>query len=225
MRLKGKGLHINIHSHQFRRDENVFQLLNLFPNEIEDKATNKVVYSAGIHPWYLDNADEQITILEKYVQHPNFISIGEIGLDRVKHQNFDEQLKVFENQLKLAEKDVKPVIIHCVKAYSDILYFRKKYPRNNWIIHDFNANDVIVSELIQNNCYLSFGNNFMKEGSKANRLFEFVPLDKIFLETDENANLSIEQVYQYAAEVKSIDIEELRQQIIKNFNSIFGEKL
>lgn len=223
MRLKGKELFINIHTHHTTSNSNYFELLNLFPNQLEGcKSTDYQRFSSGVHPWHIvGKPGNEIALITQYLQHVNFVAIGEIGLDKARTENLEEQLTVFEEQLKLAANYHKPVIIHCVKAYSELLAMRKKHPSGTWIIHDFNSNDYVAGELIRAGCYLSFGRNFRKEGSRANRYFEFIPTDKIFLETDDDNTISISDVYTLAADKLAMPLPELQQRIIKNFNTVF----
>ena len=79
-----------------------------------------------------------------------------------------QQIEAFHEQIAIAESLRKPLIIHCVRAYSELLAFRKKSDQSiPWIFHWFNADEQIARELIEKTAYLSFGHMLFKEQSKA----------------------------------------------------------
>jgi len=216
--------YIDIHVHNHYKDDDVMLLLNLFPGDA-DKIHPAGYYSIGLHPWYVNDAifSSDIDAIKQAADNPNVLAIGEIGLDKKNDVPYIDQLKAFEQQLEIAEKLRKPVIVHCVKAYDDILSIRKKFNQSiPWIIHWFNAGGQIAADLIKNNCYLSFGKMLFKENSKAFSVFKNMTLNRAFFETDDTG-ISILQVYQKAAEVRNISLAELEKLIKNNFNNCFGE--
>lgn len=221
MQFTDNSTFINIHTHKKNEKSEEIALLNRFPEQIED-TDNKKRISAGIHPWYIDDdADAQVQKLKKISKEKYIFTVGEIGLDRVCKTEWQKQMDCFEEQLKIAESHNKPVIIHCVKAYSDILSVRKQYNKTAWIVHGFNENRQIAGQLIKHNCYLSFGEILFTENSKAVSVFKEIEMTDFFLETDESA-YSIDYVYKKAASLKQIRIETLKKQLIKNFNTCFS---
>ena len=71
------------------------------------------------------------------------------GLDKLCKIDFNLQEQLFEKQLVISKITGKPVIIHCVKAYREIINYRKKYPDQPWIVHRFNASEELSEELYQ----------------------------------------------------------------------------
>jgi TatD DNase family protein len=219
-------MYIDIHVHNDYSDEDTMLLLNLFPGDA-DKMNPSVYYSIGLHPWYVNDKtfDSDIDIINQVAVNPNVLAIGEIGLDKKTDVPYINQLRAFEQQLEIAGKLKKPVIIHCVKAYDDILSIRKKFNQSiPWIIHWFNAGEQIAGELIKYNCYLSFGRMLFKENSKAFGVFKSMPLDRVFFETDDTG-VGILQVYQKAAHARNVSLVELQKLIKNNFNNCFGDLL
>ena len=219
-------MYIDIHVHNEYKQEDVLLLLNLFPGDT-DKCNDKGFYSVGLHPWYVNenSLNYQVGLVRKAASKPNFIAVGEIGLDKKVDTPIEWQIKAFTDQLAIAEELGKPVIIHCVRAYDQLLSFRKKSNRHiPWIIHWFNASKQMADDLIEKNCYLSFGHMLFNENTKAFRVFKELPVDRIFFETDD-AGLSITEIYEKGSECLDISLEDLQNQIIKNFRNCFGDIL
>ncbi len=210
---------IDIHTHKIY--DNFLSILNFIIGK-ENIVPNNY-FSAGIHPWYIDQNKMEVC-LNKFNELKNnrlFLAVGEIGLDKKCKTDYDMQADIFEKQLVVAQNINKPVIIHCVKSYDKLLFFRKKYNKNKWIIHDFNSSILMAKELIKNDIYLSLGNNFMRYNSKLEQILPDIPSDFIFFETDEHS-FSIAEVYQKAAKILNLDTKKLSQIVYNNFFKIFG---
>ncbi len=180
-------------------------------------------YSVGIHPWYIHeiNVDQAIKQLTYIASDANLKAIGECGLDRAIARNFDNQYHAFIEQLKIAEKYDKPLIVHNVRAYSDFLgILKKEKPAVPFIFHGFNANQDILKKLIKHNVYFSVGAEIMKDNSKAQRILPHIPINRLFFETDEWIG-NIEELYLFASKLRGIDIDKLRDQIYYNYKSVF----
>lgn len=212
---------VNIHAHTKSRLQQNYELVNveLFMPINESNST------IGIHPWRINkiNVNESLQWVEKTLMLSNVVALGEIGLDRVIDINIESQKTIFISQHKFAEQVNKPIIIHCVKAYSDFLELHKKLkPKVKWILHGFKSNINIASEFIKKGCYLSFGEALLFS-EKVQVVFSELPLSNIFLETDDS-DLKIEQVYEKAANLHHICIDELKQQIHSNYMNVFEEQ-
>lgn len=192
--------------------------LNGIYNLETGKQPSDMIYSAGIHPKDIQpqNIDNQIEWL-KSVINENCFAIGECGLDGIISVDIKLQEDVFLKQIKLANEIRKPLIIHCVRKFYEVISFRKK-SEQAMIIHGFNKKQSIADDLLKNNFYLSFGKAVLYNLSLQNTL-KTVPLDKLFLETD-NDDFSIENLYQKVAEIKKISMEQLNNQIVENLETI-----
>ncbi len=200
------------------------------------KLYNDDFYSVGVHPWHIRGTGiEQLGHLENVIKNnsdpTHFIAVGECGLDRSKQDNicFEQQLLVFQNQLRLAQKYEKTVIIHCVKAYSDVIMLRNKLnlPNLKFIFHRYNGNEQTTTELLKNhNNYFSFGVNLLTN-EKLQKIAKKIPTDKIFFETDTNEDaISLEKLYQFVInDLKITDnIQDLSYIIENNFKEVFNLK-
>lgn len=194
--------------------ENTYGIYNLEPKEI---VTEKK-FSVGIHPKDIDeNWEENFEKIKEISLLQNCVAIGECGLDGLISVNENLQKEVFEKHILWANQINKPVIIHCVKRFSEIIPFQK-IAEIPLVIHGFNKKKTIADEMLKHGFYLCFGKSVLHSLSLQSILKEF-PLEKIFLETDD-ANFNIEELYQKTAEIKGISIENLHNKILKNLESL-----
>jgi len=215
---------INIHAHikNVKAFQNFnFTLYNLDATEFS-KYEKDVFYSAGIHPWYIKEdwllyTTEQIVKLK----YKNVLAVGECGLDKNIAINFELQKVVFQCQIALANKFEKPLIIHCVKAYQEVLFELKNMQNNMPVIfHGFNKNTEIAKSIIDAGYYISVGKSIMNSNNKNKDVLKTIPIEKLFLETDDS-NFSIENIYESASKIVALPTNKLKQQIITNFKKVF----
>jgi TatD DNase family protein len=217
-----KSTFIDIHSHSEIKQNNVFTLMN----RIVDIDNNDYsFFSAGIHPWYINvnNLDKQFIALRKLAVEKNCLAIGECGLDNLKGPEISIQEKVFHHHLLLATELNKPVIIHNVqKTHRIIELITKNNFKGKIIFHGVNTKPETIIELSENNqLFFSFGNALFNENSNASKLIKVLPLNKLFLETDD-ASVNIIDVYNQVIKLLNIDKEKFISQLQQNFNFVFN---
>ncbi len=213
--------YFNLHTHQFTNQSDVLELVNQYPKDFDASIP---FYSIGIHPWYIEETrlHEDLKIIEEKLQTQNCLAIGECGLDKRIAVPFDLQVSVFEKQLELAEKFKKPVVIHCVAAFQEVMAIKKKMKINvPMIIHGFSKNNQLAKQLISAGFYLSFGKYLLKNPDLKS-VFQNVPNDRFFLETD-TLEESIKQVYELASKYKELNLKELESVISSNYRSAFEQ--
>ncbi|MDP2338739.1 MAG: TatD family hydrolase [Bacteroidota bacterium] len=212
---------INFHTHQIKGDENI-QILNVFAQDLPGFEP-KSLFSAGLHPWHVGkvNPEECIRAIEQATHQKNMLAIGECGLDRSISTDFALQKLFFGKQIQLAEKHSKPLIIHCVRAYSDLLELKKETKSEvPWIIHGFGGNLETTLSLIRHGLYFSVG-EFLLKNEARHPVFRNIPLERLFLETDDS-EISIGEIYLSAAQILKMDTQLLNEAIFSNFRTIFG---
>ncbi len=185
--------------------------------DITDKIPDSS-YSAGIHPKdiHFDRITEQLHWLRENITE-DCIAIGECGLDSFVPIDQSIQENVFLKQIEISNEVKKPMIIHCVRKFYEVISFRKK-ANEAMIIHGFNKKESIVLDLLKNNFHLSFGKAVLYNLSLQNTL-KITPLNRIFLETD-NEDFEIATLYQKTAEIKGISLDVLNKQILENLENI-----
>ncbi|MBA4852115.1 TatD family hydrolase [Emticicia sp. BO119] len=175
--------------------------------------------SAGIHPWYINEklSNSQLKKLAAIAKEPTIKFIGECGLDRLKGSPLSVQEEIFIKQIRIAEDVRKPVIIHCVRCYNELISIKKIVrPRVPSVVHGFNTKIEIARQLLDKGFYLSLGGALLQEESNALKVLQEIPLERLFLETDDK-DISIMDIYQKAATVKGLSVEELEKVIFDNY--------
>jgi len=215
--------YIDIHTHKKRGEERTVVVRNLFPGEEIPAFTGRNFYSVGLHPWKTGTEEENnplLQIMEDALELDHVILVGECGLDKGVENDFDEQLRVFQAQAFMAEEYQKPLLIHCVKAYNEIVrVFNRLHPTVPWIFHGYSANIEISRQLVPRNTFFSFGDTLFKEHAKALDSFRFIPLEQIFFETDEFEG-HVEEIYQRGAALKGLPLVALKESVWGNFNRV-----
>jgi len=173
-------------------------------------------YSLGYHPWYLsDDASEDWTLLCELVAKPYVLALGEAGLDKVTQVDYSLQKKAFERQISLAAQVGKPLIIHCVHSYNEVMEYRKSTkPDNPWIIHGFRGKKELAKQLTDHGICLSYGFKYREDALRA------TPIDMLFLETDEDCT-DIHLLYEQVSVLLSLSVNELIERIQENIHVAF----
>jgi TatD DNase family protein len=213
---------IDLHTHKDELEPSTLQVRSIDFSS-EDIPNGRLI-SAGCHPWHLNPKTLKITLpdLAERCKSDTVIAIGECGLDRVCRTDWFLQRECFLSQIELANALKKPLIIHCVRAYEEVLQCLKEAKSTTAVIfHGFNKGITLAKRLVENGHYLSFGAYLFKEN--AANVFNAVPGDRIFLETDGSAH-SISTIYQKAAELKQTDTDVLKKIINSNFHRVFAQR-
>jgi TatD DNase family protein len=212
---------INIHTHKELWDASV-EIVSLSPADKEKPN----YYSYGIHPWYIkNNYKELLERLYIVSRDRRCIGIGECGLDKLVNIDMELQTEILEEQIQIANEVNKPLIIHCVKAFNELIHsLRKKENRVPVIIHGFNNNQNIAQALLKEGMYLSFGKALLTEGSNATEAIKNVGRNNFFLETDDS-DVSIKYIYKKASDLLGIDEEIIKEQLKRNFQKVFKEEI
>lgn len=211
----------DIHTHNLHKDisdsfeeTKVFNLtcVNQF-NDLSFEYTD-LYFSAGIHPWHLHSSTFTLSQLEQLSNNHRIVAIGEAGLDKCIDTDIKYQWQIFEQQIIIANQLDKPMIIHCVKAWDELIALYKLYkPNKPWIIHGYRGKVEQTKQLIHLGFKLSVGEQFNAESLQA------IPLDSLFLETD-TSTISIYNVYKNVAATLNIPIEKLAEAIEANMKKI-----
>ncbi|MBQ9774510.1 MAG: TatD family hydrolase [Lentisphaeria bacterium] len=156
------------------------------------------------HPW---DAAEPLTTVDLAA----FAAIGETGLDKVKGPASDIQIRRFEEMLELAKRENKSVVIHCVRAWAELLEIRKRFPTQNWLIHGFRGSPELAEQLRKQGFFLSLGmagiEKLLKKGFS---------LERIGFETDDE-DRPIEEILQTAAAKLGLHVSEVEYITDRNF--------
>lgn len=173
-------------------------------------------YSCAIHPW--DVATSSIAIADVHclvLSISKIVAIGECGLDKLIDTPLKVQMEIFEKHIELAEKLEKPLIIHCVKAWDELLQLHKKYkPKQAWILHGYRGGAKQTEQLIKFGFYFSFGEFFNEDALR------LVYPERLLLETDDSC-INIQSVYKRVSSISSFNVGRIGDTIKQNVNSLF----
>ena len=196
-----------------------------------------VYASVGVHPHDSKSmTDETVLALEKLLEHPKAMAVGEIGLDY--HHDFsprETQKKRFREQLELARQVKKPVIVHERESLNDTLDTIRDYRDLTGVFHCFSGSWETAKIILDLGWYLSFtGVITFNNARKALEVVEKMPADRILLETDcpylapdpmrgrRNSSLFLTYIAEKIAEVRGISIEETAALTMENGKRFFG---
>ena len=200
---------LDFHHHQ----QNKTGIYNLNLNE----AIPQGDFSIGLHPKDIsENWKSDFEKIKEKSLSKNCLAIGECGLDGLINIDENLQNEIFQAQISWTEEIKKPMIIHCVRRFSQILHYKKaKIPM---IIHGFNKKENVGKELLEAGFYLSFGKAAIEHLS-LQKLIKDLPVQKMFLETDD-ADSDIAELYEKVSEIRSISLENLSNQMWENLENV-----
>jgi len=226
MSLPQTGDYIDIHIHSGTPAQGIFILESLMAHEEKVPVDAPgIAYTYGIHPWFLDESNQKglLAKVEKIIPNADIIAIGEAGFDRLRGPSLELQSKVFESQVAWSESLSKPIVIHCVRAWDELLLVRKKMkPKMPWLVHGFRGGVEMANQLLSKGMYLSLWFDFVLRPESSN-LIRILPHDKIFLETD-GADVNIRHIYRKVSKDLGIEVESLKGQLYTNYYNFFKLK-
>jgi TatD DNase family protein len=211
---------INLHTHRFSNDSEVIEVVNQYPWEFDALIPN---YSIGIHPWYIDEKrlESDLACITEKLQLAPCLALGECGLDKRIDIPMALQISVFKKQLEIVKQTKKPIVLHCVAAFDEMIAIKKEMKLENpMIIHGFSKNEQVAQLLLNNGFYLSFG-KYLLRNPEMEKVFKFASENQILLETD-TIEESIYEVYEKAASVKGISLAKMKAIVFDNFSRIFN---
>lgn len=209
----------------------------------------EVIPSFGYHPWYLnERTPEWRENLISYLDAAPS-AVGEIGLDRWKPDlSYDGQEEVFIAQLRLAAERELPVSIHCLQAWGRMYEILKHEPRPRcgFLLHSYGGSAEMIKSFVALGAYFSLPGYYAHERKQRQReTFHQIPLDRLLIETDApdqflpaarnrfpleaesgvalNHPANIAAVYDFAAELRGLNVGEFVAQVGDNFRRLFRQ--
>mgnify|MGYP003585166468 CR=1 FL=1 len=137
-----------------------------------------VLVAQGLHPWF---ADQGCQGLEAFLSEA--VAIGECGLDfyRAREpESREKQKEILRQQLELARRFRKPVVLHCVRAHQALLQEMEAFPEVRCMIHGFLGSTADAQGWLRRGDFLSLGPHALSRVD----LMRHLPLDRVLIETD-----------------------------------------
>ena len=189
---------------------------------LETLKYNGVYGALGIHPEdVLNYKEEDIKFIEENLKCKKVVAIGEIGLDyHYGKENREEQIKLFECQLALAEKYHMPVVVHSREATEDTIELLKKYNVKG-VIHSFSGSLEIANIFIKMGFLLGINGVITFKNCHLKDVINKIDVHNLVLETDspyltpvpyrgeKNDPSRILTIAEFVSQIKGISLEEL----------------
>ena len=212
---------IDIHTHNPVYSEGIISVPSLFLQEVDFRNDIITPFSAAIHPWHtsLFTSEDIRAMIEKLMKQTGLIAIGETGLDRVCTADYQQQKLIFELHLEFAENYHKPLIIHAVKSWNDLIGYLR-HTKVPIVLHGYSAGIELTKQLIDLGCYFSIGKSALRITPHFYEAIQLIPLTSLFLETDDSHS-DITEIYRQVSNTINLPLEELKIQISENFKNLF----
>ncbi len=172
----------------------------------------------GVHPYL---AGSGATLSEDCIT-PSIEAIGEIGLDFSREIDRGAQEELFCRQLEIAQRQALPVVIHSVRALDRTLQILEGFTLRAVIFHGFIGSLQWARRGVERGYFLSFGHRCFASPKTLDALRN-LPITNIFFETDE-CDTPIEEIYHRASQYRAESLEEIRDEIYKNYKKIFNKQ-
>lgn len=181
------------------------------------KSGERTISTLGIHPYDAEGVTtDSIFAIERAALE--YDAIGEIGLDYSTNINKEAQILAFKAQLEVARHLNKGVVIHCVKAFEEVMNILSRYNLPFVIFHGFIGSPEQALRAAARGYYLSFGHRTFRS-PKSIEALKVTPTNLLFFETDDST-INIEQIYRQASEVLGIPAPMLECVTNENFERI-----
>lgn len=197
-----------------------------------------VYASVGIHPHDCEGVSESdYGVIDNLLNDDKVVALGEIGLDFYRdYAPHDVQEEVFRRFLRMGRDRDVPVIIHNRGASPEMIDILSDEVNGKikGVMHCFSGDVEFAEYCIEAGLYISFTGNITYKNFKRDDVLQFVPLDRILLETDcpflsphpvrgkRNEPVNVKYVAEKIAGVKNMSLEKAGAATSENARILFG---
>ncbi|MGE5608543.1 MAG: TatD family hydrolase [Bacillota bacterium] len=192
----------------------------------------------GIHPHSANEVTtEDLAALRELEREPGVLALGEMGLDY--HYDFSPRLRqreVFLAQLNLANQTGRPIVLHCRESIDEALEILKDYSHIPAVFHCFTGSIDEAHRILDRGYLLGFtGVVTFKKSDELRQIVQFVPADRMLLETDSpyltpepfrkqkvNEPAMVVHTAAAIAKIRGVDVEEVDRVTSENTRRFFG---
>lgn len=201
---------------------------------LAQKHPDVLLASVGIHPMESQASPAK---LKKIIDenHEKIVAIGECGLEFLGEYDEDKQEILFRNQIELAQKYKKPLIIHARKAVDEVVEILKEYKNLTGVFHCYAGGIKRIKKILElgENWYFGIDGNLTYEVG-LEEVIKNIPKDRLVLETDSpyltpvpfkgevNSPKNVEYIYKKVAEIWEISFKETEKIIDENAKKLFN---
>lgn len=173
---------MDAHTHNVSTEAHAYVLS---ADELKLRSTDKTLVCAGIHPWHVAQGDWESVLW--WSKAANCRAIGESGLDRL-HPYWELQLRIFQKHWDLSEEIKKPMVVHIVRASSDLLaLIKRRQPQQPWLWHDFTGPLEAIPKILKLHPQMHFScgpRSIQRPNFKM--LWDALPSQQRMIETDDS---------------------------------------
>jgi TatD DNase family protein len=209
--------------------------------ELAEQHPGMVYAALGVHPWTVkglkeDELHQVRELISAQRGNKAFVAVGEIGLDSKYVKIWDEQMKVFDLMLRLAEKLSLPAIIHSRGTTAQIVDMLPSYNLKKVLLHWFSNPISALVKAVERGYYITEG-PLAVYSNGIRDVIRRVPLTNLLTETDgpvrffkapfegkRTTPAFIPIVIGAFSEIKNMDVEEVAKQVWRNFQGFFDVK-
>lgn len=211
--------------------------------EIAKKYPKTVFAAVGIHPQQTDPENRtslinQINELKKLASDNKVIAIGECGLDfspappPEKDRTREDQIYLFKEQIKLAQKLNLPILVHSRKSFTETVEVLNSFKNLHGVFHCYSGGKKGIEKVNQLGLFFGVDGNLTYDEGLQN-VFQLIPLESIILETDcpfltpmpfrgqRNEPKQINIIAESLAKIKGINLNEVATITTQNAKNIF----
>lgn len=217
---------------------NISYDLKSIKNTIDLTEKYDFIYGAiGYHPCDCGKVTtDDIENLREFTRLDKIVAIGEIGLDYYWDDvDAETQKKWFIEQIKLANDENLPIVVHSRDAAEDTYNIVKEYGQGKGIIHCFSYSWEMAERFIKLGYHIGIGGVLTFKNSKnIKKVVENIPMDKLVIETDSpyltpepfrgkrNSSAYLIYVLEKIAEIKNMSIEQVADITYENALRVYG---
>jgi TatD DNase family protein len=192
----------------------------------------------GLHPCYVkENVNDELAIVEKWINERDFVAVGEIGLDFYWDKTFVEQQRIaFETQMEWALAKNWPIVIHTRNAMQETIEMVKPFAKRGLrgIFHCFSGSAESAKQIVDLGFYLGIGGVITYKNAGLPEALENISLSQLVLETDapyltpvpfrgkRNESGYLVYIAEKLAAVKQTSLQEVAEVTTANAQKIFG---
>jgi len=219
-------------------EHGVFAAVGLHPGSLRAQEIEEEIGEKETVKFKIEAEEFDYKYYKNLAQEPKVVAIGEIGLDYYRNPAKKElQKEVLLEQLGLAEKLNKPVLLHCREAHEDLLKILRTWalvgnkPLRG-VIHSFSGRWSQAQEYLKMDFYLGF-NGIITFARDYDKVVREMPMDRLLLETDcpyltplpfrgkRNEPSYVKYVAEKVAELRGISFEEVAEVTTRNAMELF----
>jgi TatD DNase family protein len=205
---------------------------------LEKNFPGECIAMMGLHPCSVtENFNEELKLVEQWLNSRSFAAVGEIGLDFYWDKTFTkQQYEAFETQMQWALERNMPIVIHTRNAIDEAIATVKPFSEKGLggIFHCFSGTYEQARKIIDINFLLGIGGVVTYKNSGLQPVVEKMNLEHIVLETDapyltpvpfrgkRNESSYLKYVIEKIAEIKNISEDEVASITTANAEKIFG---